>query len=146
MSGVFDLQSPKDVLGKLERELERLRIAPNDKDAAINFFITAESMLDWKFPGDPNALVRKEYRNREPLLLVVWDLASKSKHRDLRSQHKSVESSGMAGKFFGGSFFEGPFFGTLSVTLTETYGNDGPRSLSALELAGKVFEYWKAHC
>jgi hypothetical protein len=147
VSGAFDLRTPQDWLDKLGRELQRLRASPNDRDAAINFFIAAESMLDWKYPGDSNASVRKGIRDSEPLLKVVWNLASKSKHFDkLRPQHQYVDDSGTLGEFFGGEFFGGKFFGALSVKFKAGAASHFGPSMPALELAEKVFAYWRAHC
>ena len=147
MAGTFDLRTPHDLLAKLERELQRLRTSPNDKDAAINFFIAAESMLDWKNPGGPSSGIRKSVRDSEPLLQVVWDLASRSKHFDqLHPGHQSVDDSGTFGEFFGGDFFGGKFFGVLSVKFKGDAAKHLGTSLPALDLAEKVFAYWKGHC
>lgn len=145
MAGAFDLQTSQDWLERLERELQRFRTTPNDRDAAINFFVAAESMLDWKHPGDQNASVRKTIRDSEPLLRVVWDLASLSKHLQVRPQHNSVDTSGVLGEFFGGSFFGGQFFGTLTVKLKGSAAAQFGPSLSAIELAERAVTYWKAH-
>jgi hypothetical protein len=51
MVGAFDLSTPRPLLAKLSRELDRLQAAPNDVDHAFNFFVTAEHMLDWLHPG-----------------------------------------------------------------------------------------------
>lgn len=145
MGGAFDLQTSQDWLQRLERELQRFRETPNDRDAAINFFVAAESMLDWKHPGDQNASVRKAIRASEALLRVVWDLASLSKHLQVRPQHDSVDASGVFGEFFGGSFFGGQFFGTLLVKLKGPAAAQFGSSLSAIELAERTLVYWRAH-
>jgi len=41
-AGVFDLETPSDLMHKMARELERLRGDPSDADHAFNFFVTAE--------------------------------------------------------------------------------------------------------
>ena len=145
MAGAFDLQTSQDWLLRLERELQRLRADPNNRDTAINFFVAAESMLDWKNPGDHNAAIRKAIRDSEPLLRVVWDLASLSKHQQVRPRHDSVDASGVIGGFFGGKFFGGNFFGTLSVKLKGTAAAQMGPSISAIDLAERVVTYWKAH-
>jgi hypothetical protein len=145
MQGAFDLQTAQDWLQRLERELQTFRAKPNDRDAAVNFFIAAESMLDWKHPGDGNASTRKIIRDSEPLLKVIWDLASLSKHRDVRPNHDSVDDSGVLGEFFGGRFFGGSFFGELSVrSRGPAAARLGP-SVSAIELAERAVAYWRAH-
>ena len=145
MQGAFDLQTTQDWLQRLERELQSFRAKPNDRDAAINFFIAAESMLDWKHPGDGDASTRKAIRDSEPLLRVVWDLASLSKHRDVRTNHDSVDNSGVLGKFFGGGFFGGSFFGELSVELKGPAAAQFGVSVKAIALAERAVAYWRAH-
>ena len=145
MQGTFDLHTTQDWLQRLERELNKFRQAPNDRDAAINFFVAAESMLDWKHPGDGNAVTRKIARDSEPLLRVIWDLASLSKHRDVRPNHDSVDGSGVFGEFFGGNFFGGQFFGELSVKLRGPAAAQLGKSVAAIELAERTVVYWKAH-
>jgi len=145
MQGAFDLKTPQDWLQRLERELAKFQAAPNNKDVAINFFVAAESMLDWKHPGDVNATTRKTVRDSEPLLRVVWDLASLSKHLSVRPNHTSVGDSGVFGEFFGGSFFGGPFFGQLSVKLKGPAAAQLGASVPAVELAERAMAYWKTH-
>jgi len=145
MVGAFDLQTTEDWLQRLERELEHFRISSDDRDAAINFFVAAESMLDWKNPGDRNRNTRKAIRDSEPMLRVVWDLASLSKHQEVRDGHDSVDASGVLGEFFGGSFFGGPFFGSLTVKLKGSAAAQLGPSISAIQLAERVVAYWKAH-
>src|SRR5262245_61541692 len=149
MPGAFGLETPKDLLGKLGRELDKLRASPDDHDAAFNFFVTAEHMLDWLYPGNGNKATRERMRNEEPLLKAVSHLASSSKHFDqLAKHHQSVEMSGPVGPFFGGRFFGGGFFGGDKQSITfrgeaaKSYGQSEP----ALELAEEVFAFWKARC
>ena len=145
--GAFGLETPQDLLGKLRREFERLRANPNDQDSAFNFFVTAEQMLDWVYPGNPNKNAREALRNAELLLQVVSHLASKSKHYDqLARHHRSVDSSGSVGPFFGGKFFGGGFFGSSRQMIqfkgqaAKTFGE----SMPAVELAQRVLSFWEA--
>ena len=62
LAGIFDLKTPKDLLEKLGRDLERLRAAPNDTDHAFNFFVTAEHMPDWLHPGNKGKRDRERKR------------------------------------------------------------------------------------
>jgi len=71
MAGMFELRAPKDLRAKLRREYERLKSDPNDPDTAWNFFVTAEHMLDWLFPGDKEAMRRE--RDSDQLLQAVPD-------------------------------------------------------------------------
>ena len=101
-------------------------------------------MLDWRNPGDHKAAIRRAIRDSEPMLRVVWDLASLSKHLQLRPQHDSVDASGVIGEFFGGKFFGGNFFGTLSVKLKGAAAAQMGPSILAIDLAERVVTYWKA--
>jgi hypothetical protein len=147
--GAFGLETPQDLLGKLRREMERLRANHNDKDSAFNFCVTAEQMLDWIHPGSGNKSVREALRTSEPLLQAVSHLASSSKHFDqLSKHHQSVDKSGSFGAFFGGSFFGGGFFGTnrLLIEFKGDAVNTFGKSMSAVEFAEKVLTFWEAKC
>jgi hypothetical protein len=164
MAGTFDLKTPRDLLGKLGRELERLRSSPLDTDHAFNFFVTAEHMLDWLHPGAPGRPARSAARNGEILLEVVSHLANGAKHFDLlNARHDSVadtehnlggpmsssfRSGGFGGPF--GSSFGGPFSATgyapprlivrLAGGAVSALGSD----IDAVVLAERVFAYWSA--
>lgn len=49
MTGVGSLQTARDLLGKLERDLARLNANPADIDAAYDCFVLAYDLLDWNF-------------------------------------------------------------------------------------------------
>lgn len=154
MRGAFGLTTPKDLLGKLERELKQLRSSPNDSDIALNFFVTAEHMLDWLHPGNANRKTRKSLINGEPLLQVVSHLASSSKHFDqLASHHKSVEEARESGGYFGASYFGASYFGSgyfggrrllikFKGDAIKHFGDSSP----VLEVADKVYAFWQARC
>jgi hypothetical protein len=149
MPGAFGLETPKDLLGKLERDFDKLRLSPNDKDLAFNFFVTAEQMLDWIHPGSANKRTREDLRNAEPLLQVVSHLANSSKHFDnLAKHHQSVEKSGSFGAFFGGAFFGGGFQvgDSLLILLKGDAANAFGPSRPALDIAERVLAYWRSRC
>jgi hypothetical protein len=61
MEGLFDLQTPTDLLRKLEREYERWKADPLNTDPAWNFFVTAEHPPDgWRGQEAP------DYRQASP--------------------------------------------------------------------------------
>src|SRR5829696_3358027 len=62
MAGVFGSISAKDLLSKLGRDLDAVRRSLNDVDSAFNFFVTAEHMLDWLYPGSMKRKVREDAR------------------------------------------------------------------------------------
>lgn len=67
MKGLFQLQTAHELLAKLRHDHERLREAPNDAYVAFDFFVTAEHMLDWVYPG----FSRKSQRTAERQSQVV---------------------------------------------------------------------------
>ena len=114
MTGVFDLSKPSDLLGKLNRELDRLRLEPDNVDHAFNFFVTAEHMLDWLHPGQGKAEtdVREKLRKSDPLLELVSHLANGSKHFDkLNKKHTSVKTTARRGGWFAKHYFAKGWFG-----------------------------------
>ena len=54
MKGAFTLQTPHDLLEKLESDYDALMQDRNNPYLAYNFFVTAEHMLDWVYPGYAN--------------------------------------------------------------------------------------------
>lgn len=111
MSGIFDLASPGDLLAKLQRELVRLRSAPDNVDHAFNFFTTAEHLLDWLYPGDAGRGIRKRLREGDPLLATVSHLASGAKHFDqLSSHHRSVLVTKREGGYWAKGFWPPGFW------------------------------------
>jgi hypothetical protein len=150
MKGMLGLTTPQDLLGKLRYEHSLLCKDPNNAYTAFNFFVTAEHLLDWIYPGNANARAREDERNNQVLLQVVSHIASGAKHFDhLSSRHQSVGGSGRVGRFFSmfnwgarhwGSYFGG---GRLVVRLTgDAAAVLGP-TITALELAKRVLEFWQ---
>ena len=154
MPGAFGLTTPKDLLGKLERELKQLRLKPNSQDVALNFFVFAEHMLDWLHPGSGSRKIRESLRSAEPLLQVVSHLANSSKHFDqLAPHHKSVEDTGETGGYFGASYFGASYFGSgyfggrrLLIKFRGDAANHFGESLPVLDVAEKVYAFWEARC
>lgn len=153
--GVFQLKTRKDVLVMLKWELEQLRTNPDQTYVAVNFFITADNLVDWTHPGqlrdDAARKKRKKLRNSSNLLRVTFHLAAKAKHfKSLGDQHKSVHETKLTGgSFFGGSFFGGGFFGDagkLMVVFSGRAAKEFGPSMLAIDLAQRVYEYWEKLC
>jgi len=150
MSGIFDLKEPHHLLAKLERELHRLRSNPDDADHAFNFFTTAEHMLDWFYPGNSGKPTREQLRNNDPLLATVSHLATGAKHFDkLSPHHKSVTNSDRKGGFWAPGFWAKHFWAPgvwaeprLSITLTGAAASSLGATITALDLAERVYSYW----
>jgi hypothetical protein len=82
------IQSPADLLAKMRHDLARMRADPNDPYAAIDFFTGAESIIDWRYPGDKDQ--QKRVRSHEPAK-TVSHLASGAKHFHATApQHTTV--------------------------------------------------------
>lgn len=148
--GIFDLRTPADVLQKMARELERLRDDPDNVDHAFNFFVTAEHMLDWLFPGNEHKSTRQVERASTPLLALVSHIASDSKHFDqLAPHHASVKGYERTGAWFSNNWFPEGYFarayfaeGGLMIALSDEAAREIGDRISAVSLAERVYEHW----
>jgi hypothetical protein len=152
MTGIFDLSSPRDLLEKLHRELERLKAEPDHVDHAFNFFTTAEHMLDWLYPGNSGELQRKQLRMGDPLLATVSHLASGAKHFDkLSRHHTSVTHTRREGGFWAKGYWAPGVWAKgawaeprLSISLSGDAAMVFGATITALALAEKVYAYWSS--
>jgi|LSQX01.2.fsa_nt_gb hypothetical protein len=151
ITGFFDLETPKDLLKKLRHDLIQMELHPFDIYLAYNFFVTAEAMLDWIYPGNQNRKVRTKIRNSEVILQITSDLATGAKHfSGLSDIHKSVVKTDISagyiprGYFPKGAFPVG-FFGDgmLRVHLDKETTAEDRTTFSAFELASRVLTYWE---
>lgn len=135
--GFFDLQTAVDLLGKLEREFRRMQAAPLDVDHAFNFFVTAEHLLDWLYPGRENRRVREKARTGHYLLALVSHIANGSKHFQAEAAHHQS---------MGGTTVVHRHDVKLCVVVTApelAYGSS--RMIRpVVDIARMVYEYWKA--
>lgn len=124
---------------------------PFDIYLAFNFFVTAESMLDWIYPGNQNRKVRTKIRNSEYLLGITSDLATGAKHfSGLSEIHKSVEKTDLSIGCFPRGFFPKGYFpvgyfgdGVLQIQLDKNLSEEGRTMITACELSHKVLDYWE---
>ena len=65
MKGVFNLRTPIDLLDKLKYDYAVFEKDKNNPYLAFNFFVTAEHMLDWIYPGYSNKGKRTALRDSE---------------------------------------------------------------------------------
>ena len=147
MSGVFGLISPKDLLGKLGRDLDALRRSPDNCDLAFNFFVTAEHMLDWIYPGSANRKVREDARNGDVLLQLVSHIANGAKHFDqLSAHHRSIGAyvlrSWRLGVWRTGAWGTGTWSDGLTMVLAGDAAKAFGKRVKALELAERTYAYW----
>lgn len=153
--GVFQLKTRKDVLAKLKWELAQLKVSPHNPYVAVNFFITADSLVDWTYPGKPNDAVakrhRKGLRDSSLLLQVVFHLAAKAKHfKNLGEYHRSVNETKLVGGAFQWNFVQANAFqvGRLKVKffpLAAAQLGKGDEML-AVDLAQDVYDDWEKRC
>lgn len=150
MAGIFQLLTPADLLAKLDRELARLRSEPDNVDHAFNFFVTAESMLDWLHPGMAAKAAREALRNSDVRLQIASHLATGAKHFDkLARHHTSVSSMDKRGGWFASGWFPKGWFGrgyfaepTLIVHLDGAAAATFGSSATALFLAEELANFW----
>jgi len=71
MKGTFELKTPHDLLQKLRFDLDQLKKDATNTYLAFNFFVTAEHMKDWLFPGRANRMNRENLEKASPLLQVA---------------------------------------------------------------------------
>ena len=150
MRGFFHLQSPQDLLHKLERDYTALQQSPADVDIAFNFFVTAEHLPDWLARTGPQFLKGQRinaFKKAHPLTRICAHLANGGKHLQPRSEHDSVAATGHNGVFDAGVFEPGVVEEWLTVDLTprerQLLGQD---TLDVRTLAGQVLAFWQDHC
>ena len=151
MRGFFLLRTANALLQKLERDFKKLKQHPLDVDLAFNFFVTAEHILDWKYPGRANKSNREKLRNAEVRLQVTSHLASGAKHFDVEAKHHtSVKDTGRVGYWPEGYWprgywLEGYWSESLIVYLDGNAASLLSSQISVLDLASDVLQFWRSH-
>ena len=154
MAGIFHLATAADLREKLRRDLAKFKREPLNPDAAFNFFVTAEHMLDWVHPKKINKHKRTDERKASILLQVCSHLANGAKHFEVDGlHHDSVSSRGTAGGYFNASYFAPSYFSnayfgagrTLIVRLKSTAAAHLGQTVKAVQLAEMVMDYWDKH-
>lgn len=151
MIGFGSLQSPKDLLAKLQHDYRLLSDAPGNTYIAYNFFVTAEHMLDWLYPGDRGSGGEKSRtgkRQSEILLRIVSHIANGAKHfHPNPKRHHSVTHVDHSDAPYGhGKYGDGRYGADdLIVTLEGEAAAKFGVVISALTLAEHVLLYWQSH-
>jgi hypothetical protein len=134
-----ELQTPKDLLAKLQFDFARIEANPLDVYAAFDFFVTAEHVPDW--------VGNKSIKSKEPLLKVVSHIANGAKHfRATDPKHKSVKDVHFINGVFDSNVFDPNVFdvGDLVVEIkgdeVKLFGSE----ISVRRLAQMVIKYWTA--
>ncbi|MBA4066098.1 MAG: hypothetical protein C0501_20740 [Isosphaera sp.] len=142
-SGLFELKTPADLFRKLEHDLRRLEADALDAYAAFDFFVTAEHMLDWVYPDDPDA--RAAARQSDPLLEVCSHLANGSKHfRATHPRHRSVDDTRQHGGAFSSAFSRGFDISRLEVDLKGDAAAALGSVVEVTDLARAVLCHWRS--
>lgn len=148
MRGLFQLQSAHDLLAKLRHDYGRLREAPNDPYVAFDFFVTAEHLLDWVYPGALGRSSRTAERDSHAILQVISHLATGAKHmvpEDRR--HVSVQHADVASSTYGDAEYGTATYGSshLVVNLEGAAAAELGVAVTPLKLATRALQYWEDH-
>lgn len=150
-SGFFQLQSPLDLLDKMEHDFQRLSQNPVDVCAAFDFFVAAAHLPEWLgkakcSPGQAKKPSSKALRD------ICHQLANGAKHFQPDPDRSNSVDSGFVrppcipGQWVPDISILGDPTGVLVIVLgSEEASALNRMNISALELAGMVFSYWKAH-
>jgi len=128
-----------------------MELHPFDTYFAFNFFVTAEAMLDWIYPGRNNYEKRNKIKKKNTYLRITSDLATGAKHfSELDKSHDAVDKTAVSVGYFPRGYFPKGYFpigwfgdGALFVHLNEELPDNGKTVISAYDLAVKVLEYWE---
>lgn len=148
MPGIFQLRTPEHLRDKLRRDLAKLRSEPLDADAAFNFFVTAEHMLDWIYPGRAGKEARTKSRQESILLQVCSHLANGAKHFEVEGrQHDSVaetHTSVRSMSILSITALTPPFVSRpkLILALKGRAAEELGHTIGAVDLAERVMQHW----
>lgn len=145
--GAFGLKSASDLREKLRQDFAALKANPFSPYLGFNFFVTAEHLLDWQFPGFGNKAVRTAERQANVLLQITSHIANGAKHFVTEGKHhQSVRGTrnqlGYFGNYFGNWF--GSYFGRvgLRIELDGAAALKYEETIGAVALADNVLAYW----
>lgn len=100
MQGLFELESPQDLLEKLKYDYRVFEADSNNSYAAFNFYVTAEHLKDWIFPGKKNQ-ERSDFEKSHLIMQVVSHIANGAKHFEVEHpKHVSVVDTIRFGSHF----------------------------------------------
>jgi len=146
--GFAPLQTPADLVAKLEHDLSRMQAAPNNAFTAFDFFVTAEHMVDWLYPDSlekNQKEIRKALRQSSKLLKITSHLANGAKHfHACASHHDSVADLEAVEGGFSTDSFDPRSFSPSSFQMCglNVHLEDGS-VVHTLSLAEDVLHYWQ---
>jgi hypothetical protein len=145
--GFFALRTPDDLLHKLRHDRQRLAANPSDSYAAFDFFVTANSLVDWiSSSSSPSHQPRANHRE-DVLPRLCRHLADGAKHLQLTRPHHGVSETQHvpAARYgeavYGVSRYDMPASLLVHLEPTEAEALGRP-SIDAQELADLVLAYW----
>jgi hypothetical protein len=139
--GLFNLQTPNDLLAKARHDLKRLQTDPADAYAAFDFFVTVRHLPEWLHPNDKqkqNALFEKHVELR-----IARQLGDGAKHFEAtHSQHFQVAGTSALPAAFQDDAFEPEAF-QIGALIIELDARDAEtvavgRQVNVVELAQRV--------
>jgi len=149
-----ELLTPKDLLLKLRHDFERLERSASNVYVAFDFFVTADSMVDWVLPDEADACgnrklsrskERKKMRVENPLLTITTHIANGAKHFTV-TQHDAVDGIEKTHYVEPGyveeGYFEDPVLLYLTPEEQEKSGLGSP--IKALDLAKDIVLLWSS--
>jgi len=139
--GLFELRTPRQLLEKLEADLERLRSAsPISKQAqyaAFDFFVTAEHLPDWiEGVTGTKAARHRDYADGK----LVSHVANGAKHFHVDpKRHKAMRETRAHPGVFDANVFDSKVFDVDSLEIEQEDG----RIEAVLDVAARVLDRWK---
>ena len=153
VSDFGELKTPADLVRKLEHDLQRMAAAGSDQYAAFDFFVTADSIVDWLFPEVPDDKAatteqkkrQSDLRKTNALPRIASHIANGAKHFVV-ARHNSItgiEKSRYVEKgYVEDDYFEDPLLVHLTSDEAVRLGVQG--SIEAIQLARLVLQFWSA--
>ena len=149
-----ELKLPADLVRKLEYDLDRMVASGSDQYAAFDFFVTADSIVDWIYPeiyNDKAATEKQkkkqgELRKANVLLRIASHIANRAKHFVV-TRHNSVtgieKSRYVAKEYVADGYFNDPLL--VHLTMDEATFLGVHEYIEVIQLARLVLQYWSAY-
>lgn len=143
--GFAEIKTARDLVRKLEFDLDRLKGAPQDQYAAFDFFVTAEHIVDWIHPDNKSA--QTALRSSSPLLKITSHIANGAKHfKATYTHHRSVadieKPRYIEPDYIEDGYIDEPLVVHLTIEEAATLGQS---TIHIPVLAQRVLEYWRAN-
>ncbi len=136
--GIFDIFSVPSLFQKLQHDCQRIKAAPGDRWAAIDFVLTADSLRHWAAQDRSLDVVKSS-----PIVQVCRDLANRAKHWRNRSfqvkESKAVNSGFQFGAFDSAAFQVGDLVVVLDGEAERQFGPE----IGVEVLAQETLNFWR---